>query len=226
MHSPHAGQEPARTPVHILSVPQTGYLLVCLAGPIRGVMMHWHGGGSYPCRPDDTCPASIHRSGSTWKGYTPCRQWDHSLGAWVPWALEVTESLELVMRGQDLRGQVWRLARAKRKRKRGQPGATVQGQLEEVRTDPALLVTFDVRLVVERRYHCPPLVWDVPNPLQPKLTVEQVSAPPPSSVPLIDPYQPAPVDPAAPRVSVADRVRALSHPQLSQAGANGVGPGH
>jgi hypothetical protein len=224
---PHqTAEEPARTPVHILSVPRTGYIIVAFAGPYRGLMMHWRQGGSVPCLPEPDCPQATHKSGSTWKAYAPCRQWDHAIGCWIPFALEITEALEETLRGRDLRGEVWRLSRARKKKK---PGA-VQGVLEERRDDPSLMVAFDVRQVIERRYHCGPLLWDIPNPVHPKLTVETTDAPPPTSIPIIDPYQSqrpaAPIDAAEASLSSWERVNRIANKQKAAPEANGVGDRH
>jgi hypothetical protein len=226
MHSTSAGQEPARTPVHILSVPRTGYIIVAIAGPIRGLMMHWRAGGSVPCLPEPDCPASIHRSGCIWKGYAPCRQWDHGLGAWKPYALEVTEALEETLRGRDLPGEIWRLSRVRLKKRAG----SVHGILEERREDAALRVAFDVRAIIERRYHCGPLVWDVPNPVVPKLLLPLTDGAPPSSIPIIHLYTTdrptAPVDPALQGLSSWERVTRIGAKEQADAGANGVDDRH
>lgn len=185
MQPNQGGLEPSRAAVHILSVPKIGYAIVAFAGPYRGIMMHWARGGSVPCLPGDDCPPALHRSGSTWKGYAPVRSWDHTLGAWVPYALEVTEALEEILRGRDLRGEVWRLSRQRKKKKPG----TVQGTLEETRTDEALLIPFDVRTVIQRRYHCAELAWDVPNPIKPKLMLQLTDGAPPASLPIIEVYR-------------------------------------
>lgn len=225
MQPNQGGLEPSRAAVHILSVPKVGYAIVAFAGPYRGIMMHWARGGSVPCLPGDDCPPALHRSGSTWKGYAPVRSWDHTLGAWVPYALEITEALEEILRGRDLRGEVWRLSR---QRKKNKPG-TVQGTLEETRSEPALLHPFDVRPVIQRRYHCAELVWDVPNPIVPKLTVETTVALPPTSLPLIDPYRstkPAAASPPGENfVPIGERIRAraLAPEQVHQ--TNGVHDG-
>lgn len=221
-----AGQDPVRAPVHILAVPRTGYVLAVFAGPLRGVIMHWTRGGSVPCLPEPDCPAAIHRSGSTWKGYAPVRMWDHSLGVWMPFVLEVTEALEEVLRGRDLRGEVWRLSRCRKKKGSG----AVQGVLEELRTDVQLLTPFDVRVVVQRRFHCGPLVWDVPNPIVPKLKVEAASAPPPSCLPIIDPYQPSqpaiPLDAADRGLGIADRIKRIAQQQKAEGKPNGQAADH
>lgn len=225
MQPNQGGQELPRAAVHILSVPKIGYAIVAFAGPYRGIIMHWARGGSVPCLPGDDCPAALHRSGSTWKGYAPVRCWDHSLGAWLPYALEITEALEEILRGRDLRGEVWRLSRQRKKKKPG----TVQGTLEETRSEEALLHPFDVRAVIQRRYHCGELVWDVPNPVVAKLTVETTVALPPSSLPLIDPYRStkpsANAEPVSRFVPLGDRIRERLRTPETAHETNGVSDG-
>lgn len=213
-------EEPSRLPVHILSVPRTGYLLVVFAGPYRGANFHWKGVASVPCLPEPDCPVSLHRSGTTWKGFAPVRQWDHVLGVWTPWTMEITEALEEMLRGHDLRGQLWRLSR---QRKKKGPGAC-QGVLEELRDDPELLVPFDIRQVVERRYRCGPITWDVPNPVKPKLKVEVVSSAPPNSLPVFDPYRQAHValpDPAEAGMTLNEKVQHRTKSSAAAASGNG-----
>lgn len=81
-----------------------------LADQYGGLLTHWKAGGSVYCSGDGCgfkgCPV-----GRLWKAYTAVLIFDAKLRHWEPAVLEITEKLDFLLHGHDLRGQVWRLWR-------------------------------------------------------------------------------------------------------------------
>lgn len=152
----------------VVTVPSNDSLTVLFSGPPLGILAHWIGKRNKACPGLAECPATIHRIAPTWYGYAPVRLWDPGRGAWVGHVLEVTESLEEQLRGLDLVGSVWVLARAPGKKR----GARVEGIFVERRSEPALLAHFDVRPAVQRLYHTSEIYFGVRNPTPPKVMIE------------------------------------------------------
>jgi hypothetical protein len=85
--------------------------------------------------------------------------------------LEITESLEEVLRGRNLRGEMWHVCRAASHKK----SAQVTGIFYSVREEPELLVSFDVVAPIQRLYHSTDLDLGIANPLPAKVMVPSVS---------------------------------------------------
>jgi len=107
--------------VHLVSVPQTGSIIVRLLAPPRGIITHWvpgkPRGRSVACPGRLHCLTAIHRQRSTWKGYCPAQlRRDGKPAVWVPCVIEITEFMFSLLKGQDVRGQVWRMERVIMKR--------------------------------------------------------------------------------------------------------------
>jgi len=171
------GGESARTPaqaqvVSVVAVPARDGLKCCFAGPVLGILTHWHGGKSYACGGVEHCHPTIHKARGPWKGYAPVRVWQPRTETWKPFVLEVTEHLEEELRGRDLRGEVWELTRRDAKKK----NSPVDGLFLELRSDPQLLVEFSVIIPLQRMYHQIELDLGTPNPLPAKLVLVETAA--------------------------------------------------
>ncbi len=138
-------------------------------------MTHWTHGEPIPCVGEADCPPSLHKIRLVWKGYAPVRWYNPSGDWWIPAALELSECLEELVRGRQLRGEVWEVYRAAGKR-RTRP---IQGRYVETRPATGLWDSFDIVPVVQRRYHSAPIVWDVPNPIVPRVILPVETAPGP-----------------------------------------------
>lgn len=142
-----------------------------LSPEIRGVMTHFHRGRSQVCMGDD-CPPAMHREKQFWKGYVACEFYDKKPKLWFPTVLEVTECLELDMRGIIERGQVWELFRHA-EAKKGEP---VRGALHETLDAAKLRDPFDIIPVLRTLYHCLGVFpASVKNPLPPRVLIQPTS---------------------------------------------------
>jgi hypothetical protein len=105
------GDSPARTvaPVRLLSAPKDGTTItVCLLDRYKGFTTHYQKPRSYYCSGPECCPSPLHKLRPTWKGYAPCEAWNVlGDGLWTPAVLEVTEKLNELWQGLELRGTVW-----------------------------------------------------------------------------------------------------------------------
>ena len=175
--------------VRVLVVPRHGTVTVCFAGPIVGLLTHWHNGHSWGCRGPDRCNPTAHRARTIWKGYAPVRCWESPRALWVAYTLEVTAVLDEQLRGRELPGEVWELAREAGKRKQ----APCRGSFVGVRDEAALLAAFDIRPSLFRMYDTTDLDLGIANPLPPKTLVAAVAvAGPPSAAPPDKPTAPPP----------------------------------
>lgn len=174
-----ASEYDATKPVYALRVfrvePGMQICVRLLASEIRGVMTHYHRGRSQVCLGDD-CPPAMHRDKQFWKGYIASEWYDKKLKLWFPTVLEVTECLELDMRGIIERGQVWELFRHA-EAKKGEP---VRGALHETLDASRLREPFDILPVLRTLFHClGAFPMPVKNPLPPRVLIQPASDDPP-----------------------------------------------
>lgn len=171
MESESGSGAPARHVVRVMGVPRAGGVCVVFAGPVTGILTHWHQGRSTGCPGAAKCPPSVHRGRTIWKGYAPVRAWSASAEKWLPAVLEITECLEEQLRGRRLVGEMWHLVRATGAKK----SAQVSGVYYATRDEPGLVQGFDILPVVQRLYHSTDLEIGVPNPLPKKVSVVEVA---------------------------------------------------
>ncbi len=185
--------------VQTLYAPRAGSVFVCFLGPYRGLITHWVRGESVACLGEADCADAIHRIRPTWKGYAPVR-WHNPAGDWwIPAVLEITECFEELIRGRQIRGEIWEVFRGAGKR-RTRP---VMGRFVEARPQATLWATFDITRVVQRRYHVDRLVWDIPNPVVPRVILPVETGP----SPMIRPAE-GPAPRTVSRKELADALRA------------------
>ncbi len=145
---------------------------------IMGLLYHWKGpkknGESVPCLPG--CPLSLHNSGTFWHGYLAAEVWVEPKGPWMPCVFEVTEALELDMRGKVRRGQTWLVQRVVDEKGRS---AAVTGVLTEELAPHAVPLSFSVLPVVWSIYHNTHVELETPNHLADRVYVRPIEAPPP-----------------------------------------------
>lgn len=171
-----APTDPPRDVVRIVPVPLAGPLVVLFAAALQGLLVHRHQSRPHACPGEASCPPVIHRSRTLWYGYAPVYVWRTGRDDWHAGVLEVTEALEEVLRGRQLRGELWMLERSAARRKTG----PVSGVLLEQRGDVATPAPFDIRAPLQRLYHTTDLALGAENPLPRKLVMAAVKlAPPP-----------------------------------------------
>lgn len=134
-----------------------------------GLLTHFSKGRSVYCKGSE-CPATVHNVDPTWKGYAAVEIHRPGTQVWVPWVLEITEHLELDMRGIFARGQVWELWAEKQTDKRRPP---VQGKLAERRDPLRFPAAFDIVPVIQCLYHNTRLDLQKKNPLPPRVIVSE-----------------------------------------------------
>lgn len=142
-----------------------------------GLFTHFVRGRSVYCDPTNCNPAN-HRTGRFWKGYAAAEVWMKPEGLYVPVVLELTEALELDVRGRWKRGQLWELSREKQVGRRHPP---IVGVLLGDAPGP-LPPAFDCFDVLTHLYHADGIQLEEENPMPPRVMVKaSVGAPPPAA---------------------------------------------
>lgn len=165
---------PPRAPMRALRVlsiaPATTYHVMFLADEYGGCFTHYKKKSHY-CKGTD-CPAWLHNCGdTTWKGYAPVVVWNSARNVWMPWVLEMTESLELDLRGILRRGQIWEIWRDPL----GKKSTPVEGKLlEEDRDASRIPKAFDIVPVLRGLYHLTQIDLTSRNPMPPRTLVEDI----------------------------------------------------
>lgn len=191
-------------------LPGDNFGVIFLAdGPILGLITHWLKGSSQRCF-GDTCLPCRSNMDKVWKGYAPAIFYVKAEKHWLPTVLEVSESLELDLRGIVRRGQEWHLTRALAGRKRKPP--TIGRWIRQLHADslpPAFPTDQAVRVV----YHDNLIETDVPSPLAARSMVEPLQ---------LNPHG-LPDKEQAPSVEEIARRREQIARLISQPRTNGIG---
>lgn len=150
--------------------------MVCLTVSKRvlGCLSHYKGTSIY-CRGKD-CPSSVHAVDATWKGYIGVQVFLRDANTWRPYVLEVSENLELDMRGLYGPNQVWEIYRLPGRKKHG---GKLEGKMLEDRGEDGALPVFDILPPVRTMYHATDLVLNVENPMPDRVVVKGADIPPP-----------------------------------------------
>lgn len=147
-----------------------------LLGPYEGIYAHPQGKGTKPCA-GDRCKHAAHAKETQWQGYAPALVYvEGNVCKWVYCVLQITEALEVTLRGRELRGELWRLRRVQvgDGKARKVVGELV-GSWLECDTPPE----FDVRPIVHRVTHTALIQWDREPLFSQPVFLPPVSAPPP-----------------------------------------------
>lgn len=167
----------APIPVEIQPVPKTGHITVLFLGPYLGMLTHWQGGRGRACPGLSTCPPTIHRCTSVWKGYAPVEIWRPAPhGDWAPGVFEVTErAAELLDQAGELPGQVWKFYRVLGRYSH----VEIAGAQLETRDVAGLRADVRVEPVVERLYRTNQILWGVARLFEPRPMLLASASPPP-----------------------------------------------
>jgi len=185
--TPSTGQ-----PVKIFSIKHNDPTSVRFLGPIAGLVTHWQSGRSEVCE-GDNCPAARHKCRSVFKAFGPVEVWDRIDEVWRPEVLEVTENLEEILRGRDLRGEVWLLTRPYVKGN----SDPVNGQLLEKLDPRTLRKAFDIVPILTRNFRpVHKLLLGACNPNPPRVYLEPSTGAPPKLPADLIPDEPRPPSPA------------------------------
>lgn len=140
-----------------------------------GCFTHYTRGISRLCGGRE-CNPLYHKFDKCWKGYTPVYLYDREKKKWIGKVLEITENLELDLRGRLARGQVWELFRHMPVQGKAQP---VEGRMVEEHPPESFPPIFDIRPTLLHLYHVDKIDLNYPNPLPPRSVIEEDDAPPP-----------------------------------------------
>lgn len=133
-----------------------------------GLGTHYDRRGSVLCL-GDGCPPTLHREKRIWKGYAAAEVYVEKAGLWYPVVFEMTENLELDLRGIYARGQVWLLTRGPRRKDHPAP---VAGRLLDPLPGVEARPEFSIWPVLQRIYHSREFPESIDNPLPPKQQLE------------------------------------------------------
>lgn len=136
-----------------------------LSDGYSGLFTHYVRGRSVYCQ-GEKCEATVHRTDKVWKGYAAVELWNVATKKWTPAVLEITEALELDLRGLWKRGQVWEFYRDTPIQKKKMP---IMGKLLEERDPASLPPAFDFRSVLLHLYHVEAVHLGVLNPMPPRV---------------------------------------------------------
>jgi hypothetical protein len=157
----------------------------------RGIFTHYARGRSVYCQ-GDKCEATLHKLDRVWKGYAAVELWNVATKKWNPVVLEISEALELDLRGFWKRGQVWEFYRDLPTKKKSMP---IMGKLLEERDPLAMPPEFDFKPVLLHLYHVQSIRLDCLNPMPPRVMVTESDGAGPTILDPIRDAQTAAVDP-------------------------------
>jgi hypothetical protein len=212
---PSQGPGEGRRPLRVFRVEPGVEAIVRILSPVRsivGIMTHWSKGRSLYCSPEG-CAECRARSRRYWKGYLAALGWVEPSGCWLPIVLEVTESLELDMRGVIKRGQDWKLSRDREAKKQRQP---VRGELRDQLDERELPRAFDFLPVLLNLYHELFMAVDVPNPMPGRVMVELAEGAPPTSAEQLDQGEAVPPGYLRDRLAAARKAGANGHAEKTK----------
>jgi hypothetical protein len=134
---------------------------------VTGCFTHFVKGRSRYCDPD-VCKWGCPRLERTWKGYDLVDCFEPRSSMWVPWVLEITEHLELDLRGRYARGHSWQLARAAEAKDHRSP---VVGKFLGVVPADRVQPTVNFDAVLRTLFHVERISLDVRNPMPDRILV-------------------------------------------------------
>ena len=144
-----------------------------------GLFTHYFRGRSRLCCGAD-CNAAMHRMDRVWKGYTPVMVYfDKPRPLWLPKVLEITQHLELDLRGQFARAQEWQLWRHAPV---GGKVQAVEGKLQNGRVESRLPVAFDIQPVVRALYGAETVELTAKNPQPARTFIEAIEGDSPAGI--------------------------------------------
>ncbi len=161
--------------IRLFRVPAGGTVFVIpLTDSYGGLFTHYTKQGSALCTGND-CRHRLHGITRTWKGYAPAIL--HISGTkYMPVCLELTENLELDLRGVWARGQKWEIFRDHEGKGARSP---VEGKLHDDQVVIDLPKPFDIIPCLRAIYHVDHIELNHANPMPPRVYVPAAEAPMP-----------------------------------------------
>lgn len=138
-----------------------------LSEKYSGLFTHYCKGRSHYCK-GAQCEPLLHKMDRVWKGYASVELWNAGMKKWTPVVLEISEALELDLRGLWARGQVWEFYRDRPAKKKPAP---TMGKLLEEREPATMPPPFDFKAVLLHLYHVEQVNLGCMNPMPPRVVV-------------------------------------------------------
>lgn len=137
----------------------------------NGCFTHYVRSRSHYC-PGRICECQYkNKYTRTWKGYAAVQVWVEARNRWKPECLEITECLEQDFRNVCRRGQTWEIFRlVTGSSRKAEP---VQGRLLEENDGDKLPPPFNFLPVVQQLYHSLEVRLEWPNPMPPKIYLQE-----------------------------------------------------
>jgi hypothetical protein len=154
-------------PIQLLSCPRDNLpVTIRWLAQYEGMMTHYRPRCPIYCPGVKICDPSLHKLAAVWKAYAPVEVWrENPYRDWIPAVFEVTERLDELLKGEQLRGQVWCLRRVPIAPKR----AECTGNFSEFCDASKLRKPFSMLPILTRVYHTPVIVLGIPNPKPPRI---------------------------------------------------------
>lgn len=189
--------------VRVLRVDPDTPAVVLFLGPFMGHLEHWVSKGTLPCLgTSGNCP-NHSRGRLLFYAYAAVLWQDPRTNRPDPWILQATASLEEQLRGIDLRGQVWLIARDPEGGKTGE----LTGKLVEKREADKQPPAFPIVPHLKRMFQVRDLNIPVSNP-NPAKVVPEVAEVPPLVLAEVKPYVPMNELSAEERLKAQERINA------------------
>lgn len=173
-----AGSEAPR-PVIALRVfrqePGQSHFVRLLSSRYGGCFTHYVKERSQYCDPEG-CRWGCPKAPQIWKGYAAADVYDDAVKLWLPVCFELTEALELDFRDKWQRGQVWRVTRPVKKKKKNEARFAV---LIEQHSESSLPPEFDFLPCLLNTFHIFAIDLCHKNPLPPRVLVQAAAGPVP-----------------------------------------------
>jgi hypothetical protein len=135
----------------------------------QGLFTHYARGRSVYCA-GEKCDSTVHKLDRVWKGYAAVELWNVATKRWNPVVLEISEALELDLRGLWKRGQVWEFWRDVPTKKKSMP---IMGKLHAERDPATFPPAFDYKPVLLHLYHIQAVHLGSLNPMPPRVIVTE-----------------------------------------------------
>lgn len=146
-----------------------------LSPDYKGIFTHYYQKRSLYCI-GEGCRVQNHNIDRTWKGYVAAELLDlGEKGIWFPIALEITENLELDLRGVYQRGQLWEIYAQDLGKPRKNPPITAK--LHADAAPDNLRKPFDIVPCLRALYHRDVVDLKHPSPLPARVYVEETESP-------------------------------------------------
>jgi hypothetical protein len=201
---PISADQGERFPLRVLRLdPGEKLTVVFRTARVTGLFTHFTKGRSRYCDPA-CCAWGCPKAERCWKGYDLVDAHDVRKNIWVPWVLEITEHLELDLRGLYSRGQVWELSCGEQSKEHRSP---VTGKFLGVASADQVGPPMPFESTLRSLYHVERIALDERNPMPDRILVVARKGP----LKLEKPKLAEPSEETKPYVPLTERYRQQTH---------------